>query len=73
MVAEAADRSKTLTLVLGYCGLRFGETVARRRRHVGDRVLTVRSSVTDEGIVEDQDEAGSSCAGAQICLDEAPS
>ena len=35
-----------LTLVLGYCGLRFGEAVALRRKHVGDRVLTVRSSAT---------------------------
>ena len=43
---KAADRFETLTLVLGYCGLRFGEAVALRRRHVGDRVLTVRSSAT---------------------------
>jgi integrase len=55
LLAEAADRFETLTLVLGYCGLRFGEAVALRRRHVGDRVLTVRSSataVTGKGIVE---------------------
>lgn len=55
MLAQAADRFETLTLVLGYCGLRFGEAVALRRRHVGDRVLTVRSSataVTGKGIVE---------------------
>jgi len=55
MLANAADRFETLTLVLGYCGLRFGEAVALRRRHVGDRVLTVRSSataVTGKGIVE---------------------
>lgn len=55
MLAKAADRFETLTLVLGYCGLRFGEAVALRRRHVGDRVLTVRSSataVTGKGIVE---------------------
>ncbi|WP_108924582.1 tyrosine-type recombinase/integrase [Mycobacterium montefiorense] len=55
ILAKAADRFETLTLVLGYCGLRFGEAVALRRRHVGDRVLTVRSSataVTGKGIVE---------------------
>lgn len=55
MLAKATDRFETLTLVLGYCGLRFGEAVALRRRHVGDRVLTVRSSataVTGKGIVE---------------------
>ncbi|WP_167759325.1 site-specific integrase [Mycobacterium sp. PS03-16] len=55
MLAKAADRFETLALVLGYCGLRFGEAVALRRRHVGDRMLTVRSSataVTGKGIVE---------------------
>jgi integrase len=55
MLAHAADRFETLTLVLGYCGLRFGEAVALRRKHVGERVLTVRSSataVTGKGIVE---------------------
>ncbi|MCV7227842.1 tyrosine-type recombinase/integrase [Mycolicibacterium komossense] len=55
VLAKATDRFETLTLVLGYCGLRFGEAVALRRRHVGDRVLTVRSSATavaGKGIVE---------------------
>ncbi|WP_308197426.1 site-specific integrase [Candidatus Mycolicibacterium alkanivorans] len=55
MLAKAAGRFETLTLVLGYCGLRFGEAVALRRRHVGDRVLTVRASATavaGKGIVE---------------------
>lgn len=55
MLAKAADRFETLALVLGHCGLRFGEAVALRRRHVGDRVLAVRSSataVTGKGIVE---------------------
>ena len=32
LLAKAADRFETLTLVLGYCGLRFGE--AKRDRHV---------------------------------------
>ena len=54
-LARATGRSETLTLVLGYCGLRFGEAAALRRRHVGDRELTIRASathVTGKGIVE---------------------
>jgi integrase len=54
-LAKATDRFETLTLVLGYCGLRFGEAAALRRRHVGDRELTVLASATavaGQGIVE---------------------
>ncbi|SRX94732.1 site-specific recombinase XerD [Blastococcus saxobsidens DD2] [Mycobacterium shimoidei] len=54
-LARATERFETLTLVLGYCGLRFGEAAALRRKHVGDRQLTVRASatyVTGSGIVE---------------------
>ncbi len=54
-LARASGRFETLTLVLGYCGLRFGEAAALRRRHVGDRELTIRASathVTGKGIVE---------------------
>lgn len=54
-LASATERFETLTLILGYCGLRFGEAAALRRKHVGDRELTVRSSatyVTGRGIVE---------------------
>ena len=54
-LAKAAERFETLTLVLGYCGLRFGEAVALRRRHVGDMELTITASathVTGQGIVE---------------------
>jgi integrase len=54
-LARATEGFETLTLILGYCGLRFGEAVALRRKHVGDRELTVRSSatyVTGRGIVE---------------------
>lgn len=54
-LAKAAGRFETLTLVLGYCGLRFGEAAALRRKHVGDRELTIRASathVTGKGIVE---------------------
>jgi integrase len=54
-LARATGRFETLTLVLGYCGLRFGEAAALRRKHVGDRQLTVRASATavkGKGIVE---------------------
>jgi len=54
-LARATGRFETLTLVLGYCGLRFREAAALRRRHVGDRELTIRASathVTGKGIVE---------------------
>jgi integrase len=54
-LAAATERFETLTLVLGYCGLRFGEAVALRRRHVSDREITVfnsATSVTGRGIVE---------------------
>jgi len=54
-LAKATERFETLTLVLGYCGLRFGEAAALRRKHVGDRELLIRSSatyVTGRGIVE---------------------
>jgi integrase len=55
MLARATERFETLTLVLGYCGLRFGEAQALRRRHVGERELTITASathVTGKGIVE---------------------
>jgi integrase len=54
-LARATEGFETLTLILGYCGLRFGEAVALRRKHVGDRELTVRLSatyVTGRGIIE---------------------
>jgi integrase len=54
-LARATERFETLTLVLGYCGLRFSEAAALRRKHVGDRELTIRASataVTGQGIVE---------------------
>ncbi|BBX73038.1 hypothetical protein MSHI_09440 [Mycobacterium shinjukuense] len=53
-LARATERFETLTLVLGHCGLRFGETAALRRENVGDRELTRSSatSVTGAGIVE---------------------
>lgn len=54
-LARATERFETLTLVLGYCGLRFGEAAALRRKHVGDKELTIRVSATHvagQGIVE---------------------
>jgi integrase len=54
-LAEASGRFQTLTLVLGMTGIRFGEAAALRRKHVGDRELTIRASATHvagQGIVE---------------------
>lgn len=54
-LAKATERFETLTLVLGYCGLRFGEAAALRRKHIGDRELLVRISatyVTGQRIIE---------------------
>ena len=54
-LARAAGRFETLTLILGYCGLRISEAAALRRKHVGDRELTIMASATAvarEGIVE---------------------
>jgi integrase len=53
--ASATGRFETLTLVLGYCGLRFGEVAALRCNDIGDKELTLRNSathVTRMGIVE---------------------
>jgi integrase len=55
-LAAHTGRFETLTLVLGLCGLRFGEAVALRARDVKDRTITVRASVTGvtgQGQVED--------------------
>ncbi|ORB70852.1 tyrosine-type recombinase/integrase [Mycobacterium scrofulaceum] len=60
-LARATGRFEALTLVLGYCGLRFGEAVALRRRHVEDRELTIIGSataVTGKGIVETTTKTG---------------
>lgn len=54
-LAQLCGRYETLTLVLGYCGLRFGEAVALRRRHVGNKELNIYASATwvkGHGIVE---------------------
>ncbi|EKF23257.1 phage integrase family protein [Mycolicibacterium hassiacum DSM 44199] len=54
-LAKAMGRYETLTLVLGYCGIRFGEAAALRVRHVRDQTLVIHSSATNVrgmGIVE---------------------
>lgn len=54
-LAKETGRFGTLTLVLGYCGLRFGEAAALRRKDVRGGEITVRSSATyvaKQGIVE---------------------
>jgi hypothetical protein len=56
-VAVASGRLRTLILVLGYCGLRFGEAAALRVEHVDleARRIKVRRSVTSVrklGLVE---------------------
>lgn len=54
-LANAAGDYATMTLVMGYCGLRISEAAALRRKHVGDRELTIRASatyVTGQGVVE---------------------
>jgi integrase len=54
-LARETGRFEARTLVLGYCGLRFGEAAALRRKDIGDREITVRSSATyvaGQGILE---------------------
>jgi integrase len=53
-LAERTGRFETLTLILGYCGIRFGEAAALRRGSVKDGKLTIResaTSVTGQGMV----------------------
>jgi integrase len=53
--ASEAGRFETMTLVLGYCGLRFGEVAALRGKDIGNKEITVRNSATyvqGQGIVE---------------------
>ena len=47
-LAKATERFEALTLVLGYCGLRFGEAVALRRRHVGAETAGVIVGQVDD-------------------------
>jgi integrase len=72
-VGEGPAKLGLLTLVMGYCGLRFGEATALRAKDVKDRVLTVRASVTKvtgRGYVEGhhQDASNALGAGARVHL-----
>jgi integrase len=54
-LARETGRFETMTLVLGYCGLRYGEAAALRRKDIGDQEITIRSSATyvaRQGILE---------------------
>jgi integrase len=54
-LSRETGRFETMTLVLGYCGLRFGEVAALRGKDIGDQQITVRSSATyvaGQGILE---------------------
>jgi len=56
-LAGEMERFETLTLLLGYCGLRIGEAIGLRRRHVNleDQTITTARSVTHvtgQGIVD---------------------
>jgi len=54
-LARETGRFEALTLVLGFCGLRFGEAIALRRKDISDRELIVRRSATyvqGQGMVE---------------------
>ncbi|MDF3336005.1 site-specific integrase [Mycolicibacterium septicum] len=60
-LARHTERFETLTLVLGYCGLCFGEAVALRGRDIKDKTITVRTSVTNvtgKGLLEDTTKTG---------------
>ena len=55
LARENTGSFETVTLVLGYCGLRFGEAAALRRKDIGDQEITIRSSATyvaRQGILE---------------------
>jgi hypothetical protein len=59
--AERTERFETLTLILGYCGIRFGEAAALRRGSVKDGKLTIRESatrVTGQGMVATRTKTG---------------
>jgi integrase len=60
-LAACAGRFETLTLVLGYCGIRFGEAAALRRGSVKHGKLTIResaTSVTGQGMVTTRTKTG---------------
>ncbi|MEE6135340.1 tyrosine-type recombinase/integrase [Mycobacterium sp. 050128] len=60
-LAERTERFAVLTLILGYCGIRFGEAAALRRGSVKDAKLTIRESatrVTGQGMVTTRTKTG---------------
>jgi integrase len=60
-LAERTERFETLTLVLGYCGIRFGEAAALRRGSVKDGKLKIRESATNvsgQGMVTTRTKTG---------------
>ena len=60
-LAERTERFETLTLILGSCGIRFGEAAALRRGSVKDGKLTIRESathVTGQGMVTTRTKTG---------------
>lgn len=60
-LADTMERFGTMTLVLGFVGIRFGEAAALRRENVKDRKLVVMESatrVTGQGIVTTRTKTG---------------
>ena len=60
-LAERTGQFETLTLVLGYCGIRFGEAAALRRGSVKDGKLNIRESATNvagQGMVTTRTKTG---------------
>jgi integrase len=55
-LAEGCAPFEAMTLIMGYCGLRFGEVTALRAKFVKNQTITVSASVTKVdklGYVED--------------------
>jgi integrase len=44
--ARETGRYESLTLLLGYCGSRFGEAIALRGKDIQDKTINVHRSVT---------------------------
>lgn len=54
-LARETGRFEPVTLVLGFCGIRFGEAIALRRQDIRDQELVIRRSATyvqGRGMVE---------------------
>jgi integrase len=45
-LARETGRFEALTLVMGYCGLRFGEAIALRGKDIHDKTINIHRSVT---------------------------